>query len=92
MAIEISRGHPFSAEDLDEKLAQGAEQMAAQNGMAVVGRDGRKVMIAGMGVTGQITWDEKQITVKAEAAMAFPGIDDQIRGAIQSALDRLCGA
>ena len=91
MAVKVTRQHVFKPEELDEKMGKAIEEMATANSLSVTERQPRKVKIAGMGVSGQVTWDEKEITVEAEMAFAFGAADTQLRTAIDSALDRFCG-
>jgi len=91
MAVRVTRQHSFTTEDLDEKMEKAVEEMVAANSLSVTEKQPRKVKIAGMGVSGEVTWDEKEITVEAEMAFAFGAADTQLRTAIDSALDRVCG-
>ena len=63
MAVKVTRQHPFKPEELDEKMEKAVEEMAAANSLSVTEKQPRKVKIAGMGVSGRVTWDEKEITI-----------------------------
>lgn len=91
MAVKITRAHAFEPAEVDEKMKTAVEEMAAANSLSVTEKQPRKVQIAGMGVTGTVTWNEQEVTVEADMAFAFGAADTQLRGAIDSALDRICG-
>jgi len=91
MAVKITRAHTFEPAEVDEKMGAAVEEMAAANSLSVTEKQSRKVKIAGMGVTGTVTWDEQAVTVEADMAFAFGAADTQLRGAIDSALDRIFG-
>ena len=91
MAVQVAREHQFSPDEVEAKMNAAVEELAARNGLSVIDKAHRKATIAGMGVTGKITWDEKQITVTANMAFAFGAMDSQIRSAIEAALDHICG-
>ena len=90
MAVKITRAHPFPAGEVDGKMEQAIADMAAANSLAVTDKQPRAVKLGGMGVTAGVTWDEKNIAVEADMAFAFGAADTQLRGAIESALDRIC--
>lgn len=91
MAVDITREHPFSPEEVDAKMAQAVAEMAAANSLSVTEKEPRKIALAGMGVTGEVTWDEKDIRVKAEMVFAFGAADTQLCSAIEASLDHICG-
>lgn len=92
MAVHITREHRFPPGETDAKVNAAVEKLAADNGLSIVERADRRIIVSGMGVTGHVTWDDKEIAIKAEMAFAFGGADTQLRSTIETALDRMCEA
>ncbi len=91
MPVNVTREHSFAPDEVDAKLEQAVEQMAAQNGLNIIDRAERRMKIAGMGVNGEVTWDDKEITISAQTIFGFGAMDAQVRTAIEAALNRICG-
>jgi Putative polyhydroxyalkanoic acid system protein (PHA_gran_rgn) len=90
MAVTITREHTMDKETLDKRVVEIVTAMAEENGLAVTESADCSMKIAGMGANGEITWDEKQVTITASMAFAFGAADSQLRGIIEGTLNNIC--
>jgi len=89
MAVRVTREHGLSPEEADGKFEEAVNQVAAENGLSIVERAPRRLKVAGMGVTGEVVWDEQRVTVSASVPFAFGGMEAQIRSNLEQMLDRI---
>ena len=92
MAVSITRKHGFAAGDVDSRMDGVVEHIAASHSLSIIEKSARYAKVAGMGVTGEVRWDESEITVKADMVFAFGAADTQLQTAIEGVLDSVCAA
>ena len=90
MAVKITRAHNLEPDEVDARFETGLLELANDNGLSVIEKSPRRMKMAGMGVTGEITWDDAEVRVQAHAPFAYSGIDTQVQSLIEAALSKIC--